>query len=485
MKLLQDLLYKIDLTETIGDLNLGISEVFFDSRKVTKDSVFVAVSGTNLDGNIFIEEAIKKGAIAIVSEKVPSHVQDNITYIKVNNARKALSVLASNFYNNPSSKIKLIGVTGTNGKTTVVNLLFQFFQLIGEKCGMLSTIDNRINNYKEVSALTTLDPVSINYFINKMVEDGCRYCFMEVSSHALSQMRVFGLNFNVAVFLNISHDHLDYHKSFDNYLSTKKSFFDLLEDESISIINQDDKHFADIIDNIKSKYYTFSFNKSSDFKGSKIECNFNYSILNFNGQKFKTKLIGDFNFYNLLAVYSVINFFKKNNHNILKNFEFLNPPSGRMQKIQSLSTIIGLVDYAHTPDALEKVLLMINSLKQDNQSVITVFGCGGDRDKSKRSKMGKIAFKLSDKIVITSDNPRTENPLFIIEEIKSGIHVLEEDRVFVLEDRLQAIQKACDLAEKNDIILIAGKGHEKYQDINGEKIDFDDVQTLQELLKKH
>ena len=482
MKKLKEILNKVEVVNTEGSLNLNVLKVCFNSKEAINDSLFVAIKGLDLDGNKFIDSAINKGAKVIITEHIPNNLKKQITYVQVKDARKSLSVISSNFYDNPSSKIKLIGVTGTNGKTTVVSLLFQLFKLMGYKCGMLSTIENKINNYSEQSTLTTLDALSINHFLHKMVQDKCEYCFMEVSSHSLSQDRVYCLDFNVAMFLNISHDHLDYHKNFNNYLLAKKSFFDLMSSEKIAFINKDDDHFFDIVDKIKLKYYTFSFENDSDIKGKVIRRGFDHSLLNFDSVDFKTSLLGCFNFYNLLSVFCVAKYFIQDIQKILKYFEFLEAPKGRMQRVKSKKDIIALVDYAHTPDALEKALLTIKSFKKPKQSIITVFGCGGDRDKSKRFLMGKVADKFSDTTIVTSDNPRNENPSFIIEDIKSGFHDANKSNLFFIEDRLLAIKEASQLARSEDIIFIAGKGHEKYQEIKGVRHPFDDVKIIEKLL---
>ena len=483
MKKLKEILNKVEVVNIKGSLNLHVLKVCFNSKDAVKDSVFIAIKGLNLDGNKFIDSAINKGSKVIITEDMPSNFKKQITYVQVKDARKSLSVISSNFYDNPSSKIKLIGVTGTNGKTTVVSLLFQLFQLMGYKCGMLSTIENSINNYSEPSTLTTLDSLSINHFLHKMVQDKCEYCFMEVSSHSLSQDRVFCLDFNVAMFLNISHDHLDYHKNFNNYLLAKKSFFDLVSPKNIAFINKDDDNFFDIVDKVKLNYYTFSFENDSDFNGKVIRRGLDYSLLNFSSINFKTSLLGDFNFYNLLSVFCVAKYFIKDIQKILKYFELLEAPKGRMQRVKAKKDIIALVDYAHTPDALEKVLITIRSFKKTTQSIITVFGCGGDRDKSKRSLMGKVADKFSDITLVTSDNPRTEKPSSIIEDIKLGFQNSNKTNLFFIDDRLLAIKKACQVAKNDDIILIAGKGHEKYQEINGVRHSFDDVKIIEKLLK--
>ena len=482
MKKLKEILNKVEVVNTEGSLNLNVLKVCFNSKEAINDSLFVAIKGLDLDGNKFIDSAINKGAKVIITEHIPNNLKKQITYVQVKDARKSLSVISSNFYDNPSSKIKLIGVTGTNGKTTVVSLLFQLFKLMGYKCGMLSTIENKINNYSEQSTLTTLDALSINHFLHKMVQDKCEYCFMEVSSHSLSQDRVYCLDFNVAMFLNISHDHLDYHKNFNNYLLAKKSFFDLMSSEKTAFINKDDDHFFDIVDKIKLKYYTFSFENDSDIKGKVIRRGFDHSLLNFDSVDFKTSLLGCFNFYNLLSVFCVAKYFIQDIQKILKYFEFLEAPKGRMQRVKSKKDIIALVDYAHTPDALEKALLTIKSFKKPKQSIITVFGCGGDRDKSKRFLMGKVADKFSDTTIVTSDNPRNENPSFIIEDIKSGFHDANKSNLFFIEDRLLAIKEASQLARSEDIIFIAGKGHEKYQEIKGVRHPFDDVKIIEKIL---
>ena len=480
---LKDLLYKTSLNSVVGNINsVSVSEVQFDSRKVNKGDLFVAINGVSVDGHLFIDNAIKKGAKSIVLETIPKNLVEGICYVEVENSSQALSVIASNYYNNPSEKIKLIGVTGTNGKTTIVSLLFQLFVNLGYQSGMLSTIHNKIGNKIIESSHTTGDSLQINSLLSTMVEDGCDYCFMEVSSHAIHQNRVSNLHFDGGIFTNISHDHLDYHKDFKEYINTKKIFFDNLDSSAFALTNKDDKNGRIMMSNTKAIKLTYSLKSMADYKCKLIENRLDGMHLNIQNYELWVRLIGEFNAYNLLSVYAVAIQLGLNNKEVLEQISNLHSVEGRFQTIRTIENITAVVDYAHTPDALENVLKTINSIRNNNKNVITVVGCGGDRDKTKRPKMAAIACNNSSQVIITSDNPRTENTEDIIEDMIKGLDPVQKKKTLVISDREQAIKTACTLSKEGDIILVAGKGHEKYQEINGEKFPFDDMQHLKESL---
>lgn len=483
MKLLSDLLYKAGIDNMNGTTNLAISSVCFDSRKVGIASVFVATRGTQVDGHDYIDMAIEKGAVAVVCEDFPEEQNEKITYVKVKNSSFALGVIASNFYDHPSSKLKLVGVTGTNGKTTTVSLLFKLYRSLGKKAGMLSTVNNQINSEVIPSTHTTGDAVEINKIMAKMVEQGCKYCFMEVSSHAIHQDRIAGLEFDLAIFSNLSHDHLDYHKTFDEYILAKKKFFDDLPSTSKALVNSDEKHGKTMIDNCQAKVYSYGLRTMADFKCRILENTFTGLQLEIDGQEVWSRLIGSFNAYNLLAVYSAAILLDSEKIQTLTSLSALNSVEGRFQYFKSEKNTIAIVDYAHTPDALKKVLDTIGDIREGAEKVITVVGCGGNRDKEKRAVMAKIACRLSDQVILTSDNPRNENPEAIINEMKIGLEALDLKKVLSITDRSEAIKTACMLSEEKDIVLVAGKGHEKYQEIDGIKHPFDDKETLEESFK--
>jgi UDP-N-acetylmuramoyl-L-alanyl-D-glutamate--2,6-diaminopimelate ligase len=477
MKLLQDILFRVEILEVAGSTHAAIPNVCFDSRKVTKDALFVAVKGTLSDGHDYIDQAIEKGAAAILAEELPLTKPDGITYIRVKDSSKALGLIASNFYDNPSDKIKLVAVTGTNGKTSIVSLLHQFYQSLGIKSGVLSTIVNKIGFNEIPSTHTTPDALSINKLLSEMVNEDCKFCFMEASSHAIHQNRISGLHFNGAVFTNISHDHLDYHKTFDDYILAKKALFDQLPVDAFALVNKDDRHGLNMLHHSDAKKYTYALKSSADFKAKIIEHQFDGMLLNIEGKEVWTKLIGEFNAYNLLAIYATAILLAEDDLQALTSLSVLNSAEGRFEVCRSDDGCIGIVDYAHTPDALLNVIRTINDIKNEQQ-LITVFGCGGDRDKTKRSKMGQIASELSDRIIITSDNPRTEKPEAIMKDIAQGIEAKNLKKVLTISDRKEAIKTACSLASEGDVILIAGKGHEKYQEVDGEKFPFDDKEEL-------
>lgn len=484
MKLLKEIIYSVRIEDVIGSTNIAIEHMAFDSREVTQYSVFIAMKGTQVDGHLYIEKAIEKGAVAIICQKLPSELKNGVTYIKVLDTANALGIIAANFYDNPSEKIKLIGVTGTNGKTTSVSLMYELFQLFGTKAGLISTVENKIHNEVYKATHTTPDAIELNQLLAKMVEKGCQYCFMEVSSHAVSQKRIAGVHFSGAVFTNISRDHLDYHKTFDNYITAKKAFFDGLPEEAFALTNIDHEHGETMVQDTKAKVYHYGLNSFADFKAKILENRFDGSLLLINNKEVYTKLIGEFNAYNSLVAYAVGVLLGKEELEVLTMLSSLNAPEGRFQHFVSETGVIAIVDYAHTSDALENVLKTIKNIRTGNELVITVVGCGGDRDKGKRPLMAEVATRLSDQVIFTSDNPRTENPESIITEMEAGVAPENYKKTLSITQREEAIKTACSLARKDDIILIAGKGHEKYQIINNEVLDFDDKETVIRILKK-
>lgn len=480
MKLLSDILYKVRLEEVLGSTHMAVSSIAFDSRKVKKDSVFVATRGTTTDGHAFIERAIEAGANTIVCEEMPDQKSEQVTYVKVSDTAYALGLMACNFYDNPSSKLKLVGITGTNGKTTTVTLLFNLFRSLGYSVGLLSTVQNKINNTVIPSTHTTPDALALNELLSKMVELGCEYAFMEVSSHAVVQHRIAGLQFTGALFSNITHDHLDYHKTFEEYIKAKKGFFDALPAGAFAVVNRDDRNGMVMMQNTKAQRYTYSLQGVADFKCRIIENHLNGLLLNIDNQELWVKLIGTFNAYNVLAVYAAAILLKQDKTNVLTALSNLNSVEGRFQYIKSPNGIIGIVDYAHTPDALKNVLDTIKDIRNGNEQVITLVGCGGDRDATKRPVMAAIACEYSNRVVLTSDNPRSEDPEEILNQMQKGISPVDMKKTLRISDRKEAIKTACALAAKGDIILIAGKGHEKYQEIKGVKHPFDDFEILKE-----
>ncbi len=480
MKLLSDILYKVRLEEVIGSTHMAVSSVAFDSRKVKKDSVFVATKGTTVDGHNFIEKAIESGANTIICEHLPEIKNENVTYVKVRDVAYALGLLACNFYDNPSAKLKLVGVTGTNGKTTTVTLLFNLFKSLGYSVGLLSTVQNKINNTVIPSTHTTPDAIALNELLQTMVDEGCEYAFMEVSSHAVVQHRIAGLQFVGALFSNITHDHLDYHKTFDEYIKAKKGFFDALNSDAFALVNRDDKNGMVMMQNTKATKNTYSLQNIADFKCRIIENHLNGLLLNIDGQEIWVKLIGTFNAYNVLAVYGAAILLKQDKVNVLTALSNLNSVEGRFQYLKSNTGIIGIIDYAHTPDALKNVLETVKDIRSGNEQVITLAGCGGDRDAAKRPVMAAIACQYSNRVILTSDNPRSEDPEEILNQMQKGVSPSDVKKTLRISDRKEAIKTACSLANKGDIILIAGKGHEKYQEIKGVKHPFDDFEILKE-----
>lgn len=483
MKLLSDILYKVRLEEVVGSTHMAISFVVADSRKVKKGSLFVATRGVTVDGHKFIAKAIEEGAVGIVCEEVPELKVEGVTYIKVADSTYALGIIACNFYDNPSEKLKLVGVTGTNGKTTTVTLLFNLFKSLGYSVGLLSTVQNKINNTVIPATHTTPDALTLNELLNTMVEQSCEFVFMEVSSHAVVQNRIAGVQFTGAVFTNITHDHLDYHKTFDEYIKAKKRFFDLLPSTAFALVNKDDRNGLVMLQNTKATRYTYALKTVADFKCKIIENHLAGLFLNIDNQEIWVKLIGTFNAYNVLAVYATAVLLKQDKTNILTALSNLNSVEGRFQYVKSPNGIIGIVDYAHTPDALKNVLETIKDIRSGNENVITLVGCGGDRDSAKRPVMAAIACEYSNKVILTSDNPRSEDPETILDQMQKGISPNDVKKTLRITDRREAIKTACSLSNKGDIILIAGKGHEKYQEIKGVKHDFDDLEILKETIK--
>ena len=483
MKLLSDILYKVKLEEIIGSTHVAISSIVFDSRKVKKDSLFVATKGAADNGHIYIQKAIESGAIAIVCEEIPKDKNDQITYVKVTDSTYALGVMACNYYDNPSEKLKLVGITGTNGKTTTVTLLFNLFKSLGYSVGLLSTVQNKINNTVIPSTHTTPDAITLNELLFKMEEQGCEFVFMEVSSHAIVQNRIAGISFTGALFSNITHDHLDYHKTFDEYIKAKKQFFNLLPSTAFALTNRDDKNGMVMLQNTKANKYTYGLKNIADYKCKIIESHLNGLLLNIDNHEVWVKLIGTFNAYNILSVYATAVLLKQDITSVLTALSNLNSVEGRFQYVKSPNGVIGIIDYAHTPDALKNVLETVKEIRSGSEQVITLVGCGGDRDSAKRPIMAAIACEYSNKVILTSDNPRTEDPEEILNQMQAGINPVDVKKVLRITDRREAIKIACSFSSKGDIILIAGKGHEKYQEIKGVKHDFDDLEILKETIK--
>ena len=487
MKLLKDILYKVSVNAVYGDTNVKVAQVDFDSRKVVKDSLFVAQKGISVDGHLYIDKAIRLGATTIICEELPIHLEANITFIQVEDSNKTLAIIASNFYDNPSSKLKLIGVTGTNGKTTVASLLYQLFKKSGYKTGLLSTVQILVDTTVFNATHTTPDSVTINSYLHQMVLLGVDYCFMEVSSHGIHQKRTEGIEFAGGIFTNLSHDHLDYHVSFASYRDVKKSFFDSLPKTAFALTNLDDKNGNVMLQNTKARKRTYALKTLADYKAKIIEKSFSGTLISINDTEFWTKLIGNFNAYNLAAIIGVAYELGLEKIEILTIISQLESVSGRFEHLVSDNGVIAIVDYAHTPDALKNVLETINNIRTNNEKLITVIGCGGDRDKTKRPKMAHIASQLSTQAIFTSDNPRTENPETILEEMEEGVSAENLKKIITISDRRQAIKTACKFSETGDILLIAGKGHENYQEISGERFHFDDLVEVKKyfnLLKK-
>lgn len=485
MKNLRDILYKAGIEQVIGSTDLNIGNICNNSSSVSPGSLFVAIKGYKSDGHAFISEAIGRGAFAIVCSELPDKIESKVTYVQVKNTNIALGIISSNFYDNPSSQLQLVGVTGTNGKTTIATLLYKLFSMMGNKCGLLSTVQIQIGDNIIPATHTTPDAIAINMLLRKMVDTGCTYCFMEVSSHATAQHRISGLDFTGGVFSNITHDHLDYHKTFQEYIRAKKLFFDNLPANAFSVVNADDRNASVMIQSTRSKVYQYGIKSVADYKCKILENNFEGLLLWLDGFEMHSILVGSFNASNLTAVYAVATLLGADKMEVLKYLSCITPVSGRFDYVISSNGIIGIVDYAHTPDALENVLNTIRDIRTGNEQVITVFGCGGDRDNGKRPLMAKVACKLSDRVIITSDNPRSEDPDEIIRQIKNGVPAEHFKKVHSITDRKEAIHMAISLSRPKDIILVAGKGHETYQEIRGIKYPFDDREILQETFKIH
>jgi UDP-N-acetylmuramoyl-L-alanyl-D-glutamate--2,6-diaminopimelate ligase len=481
MKLLKDILYKCSIDEMAGNTHLAIEKITFDSRAIVKHTLFIAIKGTLSDGHEYIDKAIELGANAIICEELPAQLNEDVTYIKVKNSAETLGIVASNFFDNPSSDLKLIGITGTNGKTTVASLLHQLFLLLDKKAGLLSTVQILVNKEVHPATHTTPDPITINSYLRKMVDEGCKYCFMEVSSHALVQHRTSHVDFDVAVFTNITRDHLDYHGDMNGYIAAKKILFDGLKSEAIALYNEDTKHGPTMISHTKAKVKSYALKFPADYKVKILERRFDGMLLTLNDQECWSRILGDFNAYNLCAIYAVGVELGKDPLQLLTAISLLKSVDGRFQTIQG-KNITAVVDYAHTPDALQNVLSTINDLNQGRGKIITVVGCGGNRDKGKRPQMAAIAANESNKVILTSDNPRNEEPNAILADMEAGLSPDQKARTLTIEDRAQAIKSALMLAQTGDIILIAGKGHEKYQEIKGERTHFDDVEEVQNFL---
>lgn len=479
MRNLNDILENVSVIQTVGDSAIEVSKLVFDSRKVSESSCFFAQKGTKIDAHEFIPQVIEAGAKAIVCEVLPIEIKSSVCYILVNDSSEAMGIMASNYYENPSSQLKLIGVTGTNGKTTTVTLLHQLYTKLGFKAGLISTVVNKIGQEEIKSTHTTPDSISINALIAKMLDAGCSHCFMEVSSHAVVQHRVTGLDFLGGVFTNITHEHLDYHITFAEYIKAKRGFFNLLGSDSFALSNRDDKNGEVMLQETVAKKHYYALKVDADFKTKIIESNFAGLSLKLDNQEFWSPLIGHFNAYNLTAVYAVGVLLGEDKLELLTALSTLKTVAGRFQYI-NLFEVSGIVDYAHSPDALENVLKTIKDIRTGNEQVITVVGCGGDRDRTKRPMMAAIACKFSDRVILTSDNPRTEDPAAIIEEMKLGVDAASKRKVLAITDRKEAIRTAASFAKRNDILLVAGKGHETYQEINGVRNHFDDVEVLTE-----
>lgn len=482
-KSLKDILYKVSVLEIAGPADQTISKIEIDSRKVEKNYLFVALSGINLDGHEFIDESINKGASAIICLKFPINLKKSNTYIKVADASKALAIISGNFYDHPSKKLKLVGVTGTNGKTTITNLLFKLFNDQNKKAGLISTINIKYDTNEFESSHTTPDIITTNFFLSEMVKKNINYCFMEVSSHGISQGRIDGLDFTGAVFTNLTHDHLDYHKTFKNYRNSKKLLFDRLKKSSFSLVNNDDKNASFMLQNTISNKLGYAINNFADFKVKILECEFDGMLIRINNKEVWTSLLGNFNASNLLAVFSIALLLDIPETEILKGISLLKNVPGRFQTFQFDKKGLVIIDYAHTPNALENVIDTINKIRTKNENLVTVIGCGGNRDKKKRSEMGRIASQKSDKVIFTSDNPRNENPSSIIDQMVKGVKPEDHHKILNIDDREMAIKTSKHISNHSDIILIAGKGHESYQEINNIKIPFDDFLIAKKYFK--
>ena len=482
MKPLNNILYGVSLQAVAGSTDIPVAGLAFDSRQVKPGYVFVAVPGTQVDGHQFIDQAVAKGAVAVVGEKMPEQRQEGITYIETSDSARALGIMAHNFYDSPSTKLKLVGITGTNGKTTVATLLYNLFTAAGHRCGLLATTGNKIGGRTLPATHTTPDALQLNSLLADMVADKCEYCFMEVSSHALQQARTAGLQYAGAVFTNLSHDHLDYHGNFEAYIKAKKKLFDGLNKDAFALVNIDDKRGRIMLQNCPAKKYHYALRSPAAFRARIISNGLEGLELDIDGRQVWFRLFGVFNAYNLLAVYGTAVLLGMDEDSALTLMSGLEAAPGRLEQVPNEQGVIALVDYAHTPDALQSVLQTIGQFRTGNEQLITVVGCGGDRDKEKRPLMAGIACKHSDKVIFTSDNPRSEDPEQIIDEMIAGVSAAHKRKVLRITDRAEAIKTACMLAHEKDIILVAGKGHETYQEINGERLPFDDRKVLSQML---
>ena len=484
MNALKDILYKVTLDTVVGSTNAFVRNIHFNSRKIAINDVFVAIKGSVTDGHQYINSAIQQGAIAVVCQQIPHNTKTGITYVQVDDSSRALAIMAANFYGNPSENLKLVGVTGTNGKTTIASLLYQLFKKAGYKVGLLSTVKIMVDNTEFPATHTTPDSLTINEYLKKMNDEGVAFCFMEVSSHGIHQNRTLGLKFEGGIFTNLSHDHLDYHSTFAEYRDVKKRFFDELPKSAFALTNGDDKNGSVMLQNTKAKQYTYALKSFADYKAHILESQFSGLLLKINDSEVWVRLIGVFNAYNILAIFGTAELLGLEKEEVLRLISNLESVDGRFQFLISDEKIKAIVDYAHTPDALQNVLETINDIRSKNEKLITVVGCGGDRDVTKRPKMGHIASALSTKVIFTSDNPRGEEPGTIIEDIEKGVEPQNFKKTMSIADRKQAIKTACQLANPNDIILIAGKGHETYQELKGERHDFDDFKIVKAFLKQ-
>ena len=482
--ILKDILYKVSIRSVKGNTNINVKNLQIDSRKVTAGSCFIALKGSAADGHRFIDTAIGNGAVAVICEILPSTTNEDITWIQVENSAAAAGYASHNFYGEPSIKMKLVGVTGTNGKTTIATLLWKLFTALGYKCGLISTVQNQVGDEIISSTHTTPDAVSVNALLNQMFNAGCELVFMECSSHAIHQHRITGLQFTGALFSNITHDHLDYHKTFDEYIRVKKSWFDALPSSAFAISNADDKRGQVMLQNTTAKKYYYGLKTMADFKGKILDNSLTGLHMMVNEAEVYFRMIGEFNAYNLLAVYGTAICLGQDKNLVLQLLSSLDGAEGRFDfMVSRIDKVIGIIDYAHTPDALLNVLATIKKLRQGNEHIITVVGCGGDRDKTKRPVMAEVACEYSDKVIFTADNPRSEDPLEILHDMEAGVNVVTRKKYITIADRKEAIKTAVNLAVKEDIILVAGKGHEKYQEIKGVKYDFDDKKVLQEMFE--
>lgn len=483
--LLSELIKVVKTEEVIGQQDIEITDIEIDSRAIRQGALFIAMRGTQADGHTYIPQAIKQGAVAVVCEEIPQEVihAEGITFVRVADSEGAAGTLATTFYGDPTRRIKLVGVTGTNGKTTIATLLYRMFRKFGHKTGLISTVCNYIDDTPVPTEHTTPDPITLNRLLGQMADEGCEYAFMEVSSHSVAQRRISGLRFAGGIFTNLTRDHLDYHKTFDNYLKAKKKFFDDMPAEAFSLTNLDDRNGLVMIQNTRSKQYTYSLRTAADFKGKIIESHFEGMILEMNGREVATHFIGKFNASNLLAVLGATVLLGKPMEDALIILSTLYPVSGRFETVRSPKGYTAIVDYAHTPDALVNVLTAIHGVLEGKGEVITVAGAGGNRDKGKRPLMAKEAARLSDRVILTSDNPRFEEPQEIIKDMVAGLDAEDMKKTLCITDRKEAIRTACMMAQPGDVVLVAGKGHENYQDVKGVKHHFDDKEVLQEIMK--